>query len=94
MDAGAEKVVEQDVPISILFTSFARYHTGEDKLARQTQLGGRGSRQASEVRLPTASGNDRVSACGCGIALSGPNPWALASRAHSFAGSNRSPSGR
>src|SRR5580700_5079804 len=68
MDASAEKVVEQDVAISIIFVSSARHHAGEDKFARQTQLGGRGGRQASEVRLPTAGGDDRVSACRGGIA--------------------------
>jgi hypothetical protein len=68
MDASAEKVVEQDVAISIIFVSSTRYHAGEDKFARQTQLGGRGGRQASEVRLPTAGGDDRVRACRGGIA--------------------------
>src|ERR1700733_6133160 len=62
MDASAEKVVEQDIAISIIFVSTTRYHAGEDKFARQTQLGGRGARQASEVRLPTAGGDDRVRA--------------------------------
>src|ERR1700722_1901276 len=68
MDASAEKVVEQDIAISIIFVSSTRYHAGEDKFARQTQLGGRGGRQASEVRLPTAGGDDRVSARRGGIA--------------------------
>ena len=65
MDASTEKVVEQDVSISIIFVSSTRYHTGEDEFARQTQLGGRGGRQASEVRLPATGGDDRVRAC-CG----------------------------
>jgi hypothetical protein len=68
MDVGAEKVVEQNVAISIIFISSARRHAGENKFACQTQLGGRRSRQASEVRLPTAGGDDRASACRSGIA--------------------------
>src|ERR1700733_10697990 len=46
----------------------ARYHPGEDKFAPQPQLGGRGRRQASEVRLPAARRDDRARTWRGGIA--------------------------